>query len=171
VTQGWPELEGARVVLRPVVPADEPTLRWIFADPSVAEWWGDPDRSVHDALGLDEDEAGFVIEAGGQPVGYIQCYENSDPMYRNAGIDLALHGDWQGRRLGPDAIRTLARHLIDRGHHRLTIDPAARNTRAIRAYEKVGFKPVGVMRQYERGLSGEWHDGLLMEMLAGELRD
>jgi aminoglycoside 6'-N-acetyltransferase len=161
-----------RVLLRPVRHDDEPALRRIFSDPSVAQWWGDPDRSVHDVLNLDEDESGFMIEAGSQPVGYIQCYENSDPMYRSAGIDLAMHGDWQGQGLGPDAIRTLARHLVrDRGHHRLTIDPAAQNIRAIKAYEKVGFKPVGVMRQYELGPSGEWHDGLLMEMLAAELRD
>src|SRR5205807_1641697 len=50
-------------------------------------------------------------------------------------------------------------------------DPAAHNSRAIKAYERVGFKPVGFMRQYERGPAGEWHDGLLMDMLADELRD
>jgi aminoglycoside 6'-N-acetyltransferase len=68
-------------------------------------------------------------------------------------------------------VRTLARYLLDvRGHHRLTIDPATSNIRAIRTYEKVGFKPVGVMRQYERGVRRTFHDGLLMDLLAGELR-
>ena len=57
-----------------------------------------------------------------------------------------------------------------RGHHRLTIDPAADNAKAIRSYERVGFRPVGIMRRYERGLDGTWHDGLLMDLLAGELR-
>jgi len=67
-------------------------------------------------------------------------------------------------------VRRIARLLIDeRGHHRITIDPAADNAAAIRAYEKAGFKPVGVMRQYERDTGGEgWHDGLLMELLADE---
>ena len=51
------------------------------------------------------------------------------------------------------------------------IDPAADNVAAIRAYEKVGFRPVGVMRQYERLPGGEWHDGLLMDLLADELTD
>jgi L-amino acid N-acyltransferase YncA len=41
---------------------------------------------------------------------------------------------------------------------------------AIRAYEKVGFRRVGVMRSYERGPDGSWHDNLLMDLLAGELR-
>jgi aminoglycoside 6'-N-acetyltransferase len=81
-------------------------------------------------------------------------------------IDPAVHG--QG--LGTDAVRTLARHLIvDHGYHRLVIDPAADNVAAIRCYRKVGFHSVGVMRQYERGPDGHWHDGLLMDLLADEL--
>ena len=69
----------------------------------------------------------------------------------------------------PEAIAVLVRHLIEeRGHHRLTIDPAAANERAIRCYEAVGFERVGIMRQYERGDDGSWHDGLLLELLADE---
>jgi aminoglycoside 6'-N-acetyltransferase len=49
------------------------------------------------------------------------------------------------------------------------IDPAADNVAAIRTYEKAGFKRVGVMRRYERLPGGEWHDGLLMDLLADEL--
>src|SRR5918994_1399850 len=51
-------------------------------------------------------------------------------------------------------------------HHRLTIDPAADNAAAIRAYEKAGFRRVGIMCKYERrGPDGAWHDGLLMDVL------
>jgi aminoglycoside 6'-N-acetyltransferase len=81
-------------------------------------------------------------------------------------VDPAVHG----RGVGTDAVRTLARHLIDdHGHHRLTIDPAADNPGAIRAYTKVGFRPVGVQRRAERGTDGTWHDSLLMDLLAEEL--
>jgi hypothetical protein len=73
-------------------------------------------------------------------------------------------------RDGPAALRLAARWLVgDRGHHRLTIDPAACNERAIRAYAAVGFKPVGRMRRYERGADGAWRDGLLMDLPAEEL--
>jgi aminoglycoside 6'-N-acetyltransferase len=163
-------LNGNRVRLRPVGPGDQEALTRIFTDPEVARWWGDPARSVRDVMNPDESESCFIIELDSKAIGMIQCTEENDPMYEHAGIDLALHSDWQGEGLGPDAIRTLAEHLIKvRGHHRLTIDPAAHNTRAIKAYERVGFKPVGVMRKYERGLDAEWHDGLLMELLAEEL--
>ena len=72
--------------------------------------------------------------------------------------------------MGTEAVELLARYLFfECGHHRITIDPAAHNERAIRSYAKVGFRPVGVMRQYERGPGGQFHDGLLMDLLRGEL--
>ena len=66
-------------------------------------------------------------------------------------------------------LRLGAKWLIEeRRHHRLIIDPAASNARAIATYSAIGFKPVGVMRAYEMGPDGTWHDGLLMDMLAEE---
>jgi RimJ/RimL family protein N-acetyltransferase len=54
----------------------------------------------------------------------------------------------------------------------ITIDPAAANAQAIRAYEKAAFEPVGVMRQYERDMAtGEWRDGLLMELIGAPSED
>ncbi|HEX4491636.1 MAG TPA: GNAT family protein, partial [Acidimicrobiia bacterium] len=103
-------------------------------------------------------------------VGYLQVSEEDSAQYRFAGIDLALRDDAQGRGLGSDAVRTIARFLLEtRRHHRLTIDPALANARAIRCYEKVGFARVGVLREYERGTDGTWHDGLLMELFARDL--
>jgi aminoglycoside 6'-N-acetyltransferase len=158
--------------MRPVRAGDEGTLLEIFSDPAVAKWWGDPNKAVADTMNGEEGDSHFLIELDGQAIGMIQSYEETDSMYRHAGIDISLRSAWQGKGLGPEAIKTLARHLIDElGHHRLTIDPAAHNINAIKAYEKVGFKPVGRMRLYERAPDGTWHDGLLMDMLAEELRD
>ena len=73
--------------------------------------------------------------------------------------------------IGRDAIAALARHLVDdRGHHRVTIDPAADNAAAIRCYAAVGFRPVGILRRNEKDAVGDgWHDSLLMDLLAEEL--
>lgn len=112
----------------------------------------------------------LLIEVDREAAGFIQFEEENDPDYRFASIDIALLSPWIGRGVGSDALRTLARYLFEvRGHHRLHIDPATANDRAIRAYKRVGFKPVGVMRQYERGPDGVWRDALLMDMLRGEL--
>jgi aminoglycoside 6'-N-acetyltransferase len=84
-------------------------------------------------------------------VGLIRYHEENEPDFRHAGIDVFLAERVQGQTLGPDAVRTLARYLIDnREHHRLTIDPATDNAAAIRAYEKVGFRTVGIIREYWR---------------------
>jgi aminoglycoside 6'-N-acetyltransferase len=100
----------------------------------------------------------------------LQFTEEREPDYRHAGIDLFVGGAWQGQGTGPEAIRLVARYLFEVGaHHRITIDPAADNERAIRAYEKVGFRRVGMMRRYERRADGTWHDGLLMDLLREEL--
>ena len=167
------ELHGRLVTLRPVTPGDAPALAGILAEPSVARWWGifDLARVEADLTGAaDPDEEGFVIEADGVVVGYIQAVDEPEPDFRHAGMDLFLATEVQGRGLGPDAIRTLAAHLIDdRGHHRLTIDPAATNEAAIRSYAKVGFRPVGIMREYQRMPDGEWVDALLMDLLADQL--
>jgi aminoglycoside 6'-N-acetyltransferase len=164
-------LRGERVQLRRGEAGDSAQLTTILREPEISARWGAfTDEEVIDQF-VDSDLA-FVITVDDEVIGAIQYEENEDPMYRSAGVDIFIATSWQGRGHGTDAIRTLARHLIEeRGHHRLTIDPAADNLRAIRAYERVGFRTVGVMRMYERGPDGTWHDGLLMEMLAGELRD
>jgi aminoglycoside 6'-N-acetyltransferase len=158
----------AQMILRPLAMGDEEELRRIHESPEVARWWGEPEEGFP---WVDEPEsARMVIEVDGSVAGLIQFCEETEPRYRHAGIDLFLAPALHGRGFGEEAVRRVAKLLLEeRGHHRITIDPAAENAAAIRAYEKVGFKPVGVMRQYERDGDG-WHDGLLMELLAGELR-
>ncbi|MFB9685716.1 GNAT family N-acetyltransferase [Amycolatopsis plumensis] len=162
-------ISGDRVRLRPIGPADRVRVRAILATPEVARWWGDPDRETEGLYEVEEGYTVYVIEFGGEVVGLIQSCEELDPQYRHAGIDISVHPDFHGRGLGTDAIRALAAHLFAQGHHRLTIDPAAANETAIRVYTKVGFRPVGVLRNYERAPDGTWHDGLLMDLLDGEL--
>ena len=109
--------------------------------------------------------------AGGEVVGLIIYREEHDPDHRHAGVDLALHPDHQGQGLGcgrdagdgPLPVRR-------RDHHRVAIDPGAHNARAIRSCQRAGFRPVGVLRRYERAADGSWHDGLLMDLLAEDLR-
>ena len=167
------ELRGERVLLRPLRVEDAARLAELAADEGVSRWWGELRESelVEQAQGQG-DSTGFAVLHKGGVVGLIQFSEELDPMYKQAGIDLFLGTPYQDLGLGTDAVRTLSRHLFqDRGHHRITIDPAADNVRAIRSYEKVGFRPVGVMREYERGPDGAWRDGLLLDLLAHELDD
>jgi aminoglycoside 6'-N-acetyltransferase len=151
--------------LRPLAPGDEAELRRILGEPAVARWWDAPE----DDFPWDDDPETerLVIEVDGAVGGMIQFFEEPDPKYRHASIDLFLDPALHGRGLGTEAVRRVVQQLLDeRGHHRITIDPAAANAAAIRAYEKVGFRPVGVMHRYERDVDGRgFHDGLLMELV------
>ena len=165
-------LHGAMVLLRNATTDDIPVLAAIRATPEVRRWWrGDDDMASEVAADLaDPDAKTFAVEWQGRVVGAIQWSAETEPDYRHAGIDIYLDPSVHGRGVGSDAVRTLARHLIDeQGFHRLVIDPAADNAAAIKCYTKVGFRPVGIMRKYERGSDGTWHDGLLMDLLAEEL--
>jgi aminoglycoside 6'-N-acetyltransferase len=161
-----PVLTSARLVLRPIEEADLTVLADILVQPGVARWWGpfDLDR-VRAELFEDEAVIVWTIVQGDRVAGAIQVEETTDPMYKHAQVDLFLAEAFQGQGLGPEAIRRVVSHLIDeRGHHRVVIDPAAENDAAIAAYERVGFRRVGVMRRYERR-DGEFRDGLLMELV------
>jgi aminoglycoside 6'-N-acetyltransferase len=167
-----PRLVGDRVTLRPGGPEDVSALHQILSEPSVANWWGEPESQDDISANLLGEGEAFllVIEVDGAVAGGIQYTEVSDPMYHSAGIDIYLSGRWQGRGLGAEALTLLVRFLLrERQHHRLVIDPAAANERAIRCYQSVGFRPVGIMRQYERGVDGVFHDGLLMDLVAGDI--
>jgi len=154
-----PTLRRRWVVLRPVQPDDVNALRTFLCDPSVARWWGQP-RPMS-----------MWSTTGSTPTRRRPSGRSRSTDYRHASIDLFLGPAFQGRGPGSDAIRTLARWLVeDRGHHRLTIDPSAANERAIRTYTAIGFRPAGVMRRYERGPDGTFHDGLLMDLLRDEFR-
>jgi len=165
-----PSLSGAGVRLRLATREDLPALTALVREPDVAPWWpmwGPPEEEF-----LDPEVATYVIEDGREPAGILMFHEETTPGYRSAGMDIAVSERFRGLGLGRRALALMARHLFDeRGHHRLTIDPAAANARAIRAYRAIGFRDVGVMRRYERGPDGQWRDGLLMDMLAGELRE
>jgi aminoglycoside 6'-N-acetyltransferase len=165
------ELRGERIVLRPLRVDDATRLAELAADPEVARWWPNLTEAelVEKAEGRG-DATGFAVLYDGETIGLVQYHEELDPDYRHAGIDLFIGAPYQDLGLGTDTVRTMARHLVhDRGHHRVTIDPVAHNARAIRSYEKVGFRRVGVMREYQREPDGTWSDGVLLDLLAREL--
>ncbi|HUR86149.1 MAG TPA: GNAT family protein [Solirubrobacteraceae bacterium] len=168
-----PELRDGRVTLRSLREEDAAALAAMVEAPSVREWWGTSTREVLVEGFMEDarDQVAFAIEIDGELAGWLGVPEENEPDYRHAAMDILLGAECQNAGHGRVALRLAARWLVDdRGHHRITIDPALANARAIRVYESIGFQRVGVMRSYERGPDGEWHDALLMDMLASELR-
>ncbi len=154
--------------------ADLPALHAILEEPEVARWWRRAEWERVD----EKDAVTFaIVLPGARPgdpaavAGCIQYAEETDPDYFCAAVDIFVGTAAQGRGVGPDAMRTLVAWLIDvRGHHRLTVDPAAENARAVHVYERLGFRRVGVLREYERVEDSVWRDALLLELLEADFR-
>ncbi|WP_184080021.1 GNAT family N-acetyltransferase [Nocardiopsis mwathae] len=159
-------LTGERLALRPWGPADGPELNRIVALPEVARWW-----APEDFTRADDEACRYTIVVEGAVRGLVQFYEETDPDYRHAMLDIFLDPAVRGRGLGVEAVLLLIRWLFEaRGHHRVTIDPALDNEAAIRAYEKAGFRRVGVLREFWRDhADGVWRDGLLLDLLRRDL--
>jgi aminoglycoside 6'-N-acetyltransferase len=146
-----PRSDSHRYAFRPVAAADLPTLAAWLDRPHVAEWWDDVEDKVAEIREAMADPATrpFVVELDGRPIGYIQCYdphrEEGHP-YRDQpkgtlGIDQfigepELVGIGHGSRL----IAAFVDGLFRRGAPRVITDPDPANARAIRAYEKAGFR-------------------------------
>ncbi|MEO6651602.1 MAG: GNAT family protein [Ilumatobacteraceae bacterium] len=164
------ELVGQRVVLRTTTESDRDELVRIRSTREVhRRWRGDDLVAEFDADLGDPDAEQLTIHVEERIVGLIQFHEEQEPDYRHASLDLYVDPALHRCGHATDAIVTVVEHLVStRGHHRLTIDPAAENIAAIRCYAAVGFVPVGTLRQYERQADGTWADGLLMELLAAE---
>jgi RimJ/RimL family protein N-acetyltransferase len=148
------------ITFRPLTSADLPMLQEWIARPHVAEWWGEQDT-------LDEMQAHYapalagtpahqccIAMREGEPVGFIQSYtpvlwhhegwwlDEHDPGVR--GIDQFLaDADQLGKGIGTSLVRAFVDYLFtDPSVTRIQTDPAPDNPRAIRCYEKTGFRRV-----------------------------
>lgn len=137
--------------IRAVTEDDLPLLAAWLAEPHVVEWWGDPDQGlaeIRDAMESVSVEP-LIVELQGRPIAYLQSYDphmEDDHPYQDQptgtlGIDLTIGvSDLVGIGHGSAIVRQFADALFEEGAPRLIIDPHPDNARAIRAYEKAGFR-------------------------------
>jgi aminoglycoside 6'-N-acetyltransferase len=82
-----------------------------------------------------------------------------EDIERVYGIDLFIgEPDWWNKGIGTKAVSLLIKHLcFTMGARRVVIDPHINNPRAIRCYEKCGFKKIKVLPEHE------WHEGMYVD--------
>ncbi len=156
--------------LRPPMSADAEPLVALLSEPEVSRWWvGYTSDRVRDEI-VESGDA-LVMEIGGRCAGAIFLYPNEDPEYRHVVIHLFLGAQWYGHRYGAEALSIVIAHLATLGHHRFTLDPNVNNTPAIRSYERLGFRRVGILREYQLRPDGTHEDGLLMDLVLSDFPD
>jgi len=134
---------------RPMSVGDLPLVRGWLARPHVAAWWHDGDDFEFVSGDLSHhDVAQFIVTTNEHPFGYLQCYRLGD-WHKNfgpqpdgtRGIDQVIaEPDMVGRGHGSAFIRQFTDGLLSSGTPRIVVDPDPENPRAIRAYEKAGFR-------------------------------
>lgn len=159
----------------PVAESHFPLLRQWLSQPHVREWWGEPETELgHIRVDRSEENVeGFVFSCDERPAGYIQHWQPRGDEEEEwpkqlppgtYGIDMFIGpADMIEKGVGGTVLRAFAGRLFEQGALRLVIDPDPRNTRAIRAYEKVGFRPF-MKLEGDNGSGG----ALLMELLCDE---
>jgi aminoglycoside 6'-N-acetyltransferase len=144
----------SRYVFRPLKEDDLPLIAGWLAEPHVAEWWDDPEEelaAIREHIGSISVEP-LIVELGGRPIAYLQSYDPhleddhpyQDQPFGTLGIDVTIGPpELIGVGHGSAIVRQFSDDLFAEGVPRVIIDPDPRNARAVRAYEKAGFRPIG----------------------------
>ena len=149
--------DGQPVALRPMTAEDLPLLHAWLNRVHVREWWGDETFETIESVAAkylprilaEERVSPWIALLGATPIGYCQSYvvmgddfwpDETDPGARGCDQFLGEPG-LLGRGLGTRVVRALADAIFrDPAVTRIQVDPSPGNARAIRCYEKAGFR-------------------------------
>ncbi|WP_367716927.1 GNAT family N-acetyltransferase [Nitratireductor sp. GISD-1A_MAKvit] len=135
-------------------------LDWLYR-PHVQQWWGEPEKEmgyIRDMVEGRDTTRPFIILYEGRPVGYIQYWfiadnRGDDILSKNpwvaelpddaVGVDLTIGEETLlSKGIGSRAAKQMVHRLLGEGYTNIVIDPDPENHRAVRAYQKAGFRPI-----------------------------
>lgn len=149
-----------QITFRPLSDDDLPMLAEWLSRPHVAKWWSPTSTLAEVEAEYGPAIAGigptqcFIALAEGAPIGFIQsyvaaeCHEDGWWLDEHdqgvVGIDQFLaHGNQLGQGFGTAMVGAFVKRLFaNPAVTRIQTDPAPSNRRAIRCYEKAGFRAV-----------------------------
>jgi aminoglycoside 6'-N-acetyltransferase len=155
--------------------ADLPLMRRWLDSPHVREWWGEPETElgyIRDMIEGRDTTRPFLFSVGGRSAGYIQYWfvghhQNETWIADHpwlaelptdaVGVDLSIgEPDLLAQGIGSAVLRLFTERLVAEGHRTIIIDPDPANGRAVRAYEKAGYRTIP-------SLAGRTGDTLIMQ--------
>lgn len=168
------------LVVRELSADDYPTLsRWL-TDPRVLEFYEGRENphnldKVTEVFGSKQDRCvmGCIVRFDEKDIGYIQFYPVSEAQKSEYGMndDALVYGmdqfigepEYWNRGIGSALVKAAADFVRNNlGASKVVVDPQAWNARALRCYEKAGFRKVKWLPQHELH-EGEWRNCWLME--------
>lgn len=140
---------------RPFTAQDLPLMADWLTRPHMLQWWGNPDEELAllredlDHPAMDQ----YMVLAEDAPIAYMQCYrltvwnDGFGPQPEGTrGIDQSIgEPELLGRGHGSAFIRQFTDALLASGVPRVVTDPDPDNARAIRCYEKAGFRQTHIV--------------------------
>ena len=157
-------------------------LKWLTDERVLNFWEGksavfDLDRITEDFYGEENVEViRTIIEYQGQAIGYLQMYKLDNEAleeYSYQSINKVIYGvdqfigepEYWDKGIGTKFMKLVLQYLTNsKGAEIVILDPHADNPRAIRCYEKVGFKKIKFLPKHELH-DGEMVDCYLMEYI------
>lgn len=170
----WGDIVG----IRPLRPTDAATLRRMLVDPEIAhllyeELGGEIPSTLLLAASIFANRLSArpefgIVERYGRLIGSVRLWRLS-VWNRSAMLTIFIGAKEQwGRGFGTDALRLALRHAFgSMDLNRVELHVFEFNTRAIRSYEKVGFRQEGARRQ-ALVRHGRYYDVLVMGILRDE---
>ncbi len=162
--------DGRKVSLRAYMPSDidalvsmyaslsEETLKWSLPpyDRQKIERWATNLSSKIMLVALSNDKI----------VGHLLVFTDPNERLRGIGeLIIYLHQGFQNVGLGAAMMVESLAQSRARGWHRVHLTVVADNQRAVRLYEKIGFRREGLSRDSYFGSDGRYHDMVEMAIL------
>lgn len=138
--------------------------KWL-SDPEVLEFYEGRDNAfdlekVNKVFFVNDDnEVKCIVEFKGKAIGYIQYYQLDQQTKKDYGyLDEHIYGidqfigevEYWNKGIGTVLIKSMVHYLIEyKKAERVVMDPQLRNTRAMKCYEKCGFKKIKILPKHE----------------------
>jgi aminoglycoside 6'-N-acetyltransferase len=178
--------QSGSLIVRKLVKEDNYLLVKWLSDPAVLEYYEGRDNpfnidKVNDKFFADKDETvRCIVEFEDKEIGYIQYYPLEDEERNIYGyLDGTIFGidqfigevDYWNKGIGTLLVKAMVKFLIEQKNaDRVVMDPQIMNVRALKCYEKCGFKKVKLLPRRELH-EGTYQDCWLIEYLNMESRD
>jgi len=148
-------------------------LKWLET-PHVKGWWDQDIQWTHELIkekfgsyvqgykveqGIKKPIQAYIIYIDDVPIGYIQLYNAYDFSREDnialtglpnslAALDIFIgEEDYAGKGLGAHIMKQFLAEYVDPSYEACFVDPDTANIKAIRVYEKAGFKKIKSIKE------------------------